>query len=417
MSPRQHGIVLTYVDNLDQLDDCMRQGGYDTVKVVTNWGLPTGWSRADKERVLRYPHVIVRTTAGDPSYGQQGGSTPGTLAMPFANQIHDEIAEWYSIRDSIYIEIGNEPNVYNPDDDFIWQYRAHLDAAIHLCRQDFPKAQLIAPGLILARKILDRDHDPGHFLDIASDVMSQCDLIGVHIYEHFGFRAEQQQQPPFTTGHLREALRIYPPHFGNKPWYITEYGINDTNKVPMHEKGRRYAGLVHLNESTPSLPGNVVGAVYYHLDTKGDNQPQYHIYPHGDAAYQQRIVAAPAGGVLGESETTPPFPTFPTTQPPPAVLGEPESAPADPFSTSLAGMIAALAEQERAATARRAQATTGIGEPFTSAEETELRRIQAFQASLEAALSCAGDNSSAARQLIKAASRQVALWSDQRNDG
>ena len=40
MSIRQHGIILTYAENLDQLDDCMRRGSYDTVKVVTGWGLP-----------------------------------------------------------------------------------------------------------------------------------------------------------------------------------------------------------------------------------------------------------------------------------------------------------------------------------------------------------------------------------------
>ena len=239
--------------------------------------------------------------------------------------------------------------------------------------------------------------------------MSQCDFIGVHIYEHFGFRAAQQQRPPFTTGHLQEALRIYPPHFGAKPWYITEYGINDTSEVPMHEKGRRYAGLVHMNESTPALPGNVVGAVYYHLDTKGNNQPQYHIYPQGDVAYQQRIAAAPAGGVLGEPEPMPTIPPF-IPVPQPGVLGEPESAPANPFVAPLTAMIAALVEQERGIAARRAQASSGASEPFSAAEEAELRRIQAFQASLEAALSCAGDNSLEARALIEAAARQVAVW-------
>src|SRR6185436_8535985 len=106
-----------------------------------------------------------------------------------------------------------------------------------------------------------------------------------------------------------------------KPWYITEYGINDSKDVPTAEKGRRYSGLIHFNESTPPLPSNVAGAVYYHLNVNGDFHMQYHIYPDGDAAYRQRIDTAPAGGVLGEPETTPTTPTIPAPLPP-MVLGE-----------------------------------------------------------------------------------------------
>jgi hypothetical protein len=357
------------------------------------------------------PNVIVRTTAGDPSYGQPGGSrTPGPEAHPDPNRIQEEIAEWYSIKPSIYIELGNEPNVYNPDDDFIWAYRWHLGMAIERCRQVFPQAKLIAPGLILERKIQDRDHDPGHFLDIAHDVMDDCDYIGVHIYEHYGFRAAQQ---PASTNQLREALRIYPAHFGDKPWYITEYGINDTRDVPTAEKGRRYAGIIHFNESTPPLPQNLVGAVYYHLNLKGDFHTQYHIYPDGDAAYRQRIDTAPAGGVLGEPETTPTVPTIPSI-PPPIVLGEPDSASVDTFSSSLAAMIATLTEREREMTAQRAQANSAAGRLFTAADAIELRRIQAQRTTLEASLSCALGDSAEAQPLIEVAARQIALWSDRR---
>lgn len=31
MAIRQRGVVLTYVDNLDTLEDCIRLGSYDTV--------------------------------------------------------------------------------------------------------------------------------------------------------------------------------------------------------------------------------------------------------------------------------------------------------------------------------------------------------------------------------------------------
>ena len=33
------------------------------------------------------------------------------------------------------------------------------------------------------------------------------------------------------------------------------------------DKGREYAGMVHFGQSQPALPGNVVGATYFHLDT------------------------------------------------------------------------------------------------------------------------------------------------------
>ena len=39
MASKQSGVILTYVDNLDVLEDCVQIGGYDTVKVVT--GLST----------------------------------------------------------------------------------------------------------------------------------------------------------------------------------------------------------------------------------------------------------------------------------------------------------------------------------------------------------------------------------------
>ncbi|NTV65972.1 MAG: hypothetical protein HGA65_20895, partial [Oscillochloris sp.] len=71
MAARQRGVVLTYVDKLDTLEDCLRLGGYDTVKVVTGWGLASGWNPEARKRVLNMvPNVIVRTVSGDPSYAR-----------------------------------------------------------------------------------------------------------------------------------------------------------------------------------------------------------------------------------------------------------------------------------------------------------------------------------------------------------
>lgn len=406
MSIRQHGITLTYVDNLDQLDDCMRRGGYDTVKVITGWGLPQAWTRADRERILKYPNVIVRTVAGDPSAENPPGSlTPGRHSTPDPNQIQAEIADWYSIRSNIMIELGNEPNAYPGDNDYMYPWCWALKESVKHCRKVFPDAKLIAPGLMLqpGNPACPR---PETFLMVAhdqEDAMRKCDYIGIHIYDHSAFQ-------PASKGELALAVGLYSHFFGDMPWFITEYGINEPTLDPA-TKGQRYAGLVHLNESTPRLPKNVVGAVYYHLSTKGDNQPQYNIYPRGDDAYFQRIASAPAGGVLGEPEPTPTIPPF-IPAPPPGVLGEPDSAPVDPFIVPLTAMIAALADREREITVRRAQASSSADKPFTAADIIELRRIQALRTALDASLSCAQSDNLEAQQLIEIAARQIAVWSE-----
>src|SRR5262245_32965686 len=109
MASRQNGVILTYVDNLAQLEDCVRRGQYDTVKVVTGWGLASGWTDEARARVLSMvPNVIVRTVSGDNNF-------------PDANEIEREIVPWYTLKPSIMIELGNEPN-NSPkyqNDDFI----------------------------------------------------------------------------------------------------------------------------------------------------------------------------------------------------------------------------------------------------------------------------------------------------------
>lgn len=371
MSKREHGVVLTYVNDLEQLADCVRRGGYDTVKVVTGWGVEGGWTPENKARVLEMvPNVIVRTVAGDPSYAG------GAQEFPEPERVREEIAPWYAIKPDISIEIGNEPNINDPADEWIWKYRYYLASSVKLCRQQFPRARLIAGGLIL--------RNARRFCQIAHDAMDDCDMIGMHVYEYFGFEAAHQ---PSATRDLPEAITLYNDFFQHKPWYITEYGINDTSEVDSAEKGKRYACMVHLQESHPRLPGNIKGAVYYHLGVRGDLHPEYHIYPAGDESY---------GLVVAHS----------SAEERALVV---EEGPAAEMIPQLITMIATLSEREHELNKQRAAARSG-GSAFSEEHLLELHQVQSLRATLEAALACAEDNCTVALGYVDSAVSQIDAW-------
>lgn len=287
MARRQHGVVVTHVDHLGQLADCLKQGEYDTVKVVTGWGIQGGWTPESRSQLLHMaPHVIVRTVAGDPSAVKRGHRDP---KFPKQDLVASDVAPWYDIRQDIMVEIGNEPNVIvDPSEQFIWEYKFFLSEAIDRCRKEFPQAELISPGLIS-----NPDRQFERFHAIAADAFQRCNYIGLHFYEHVGF-ATKQQRP--TTNELRLAIRVARQFYGHMLWYVTEYGVNhpDTlSPAEKAEKGRRYAGMSHYGESGPALPDNVTGLTYYHLNTLRDIDPQYHIFPEGDAAFGSRLRATP----------------------------------------------------------------------------------------------------------------------------
>jgi hypothetical protein len=284
MAKRHHGVVLTHVDDLDQLAECVRLGAYDTVKVVTRWGLDGGWTEDAMRRLLgMVPHVIVRTVAGDPSFDNHNPD----FQFPHRHGVLPELQPWYDLRKDIVFEIGNEPNVDDhPSLDFIHTYRFFLNETIDECRKAFPLAKLISPGLLIGPT---KDHEL--FNEIAGDVFRHCNYIGLHCYEHVSFSKKHRGR---TTNQLREVLRFARERYGDMAWYVTEYGIN---KSDTQEKGRRYAGLAYYGESDPPLPDNVVGLTYYHLNTRGDIDPQYNMFPDGDRAFGDRVRAEPPGDI------------------------------------------------------------------------------------------------------------------------
>lgn len=383
MANRQRGVILTYVDTLDTLADCMRRGGYDALKVVTGWGLAQGWNTEARRRVLELaPNLIVRTVSGDPSYARPcdplsnkpmpGATGPNpkyhTYDFPEPQRIEQEIAEWYALKPDLMIEIGNEPNVYNQDDEFIWRWAYFLEQSVQHCRKVFPQAKLISPGFMMDPRGKIR-----RFYEIAQKQIAMFDLVGVHFYEYYAFKPDEG---PAIKGELRDAVELHQQFFPDKPWYVTEYGIHNTDQVSKAEKGARYARLLHGGDGWPRLPDNVVGAVYYHLQMQTDIHPEYHIYPEGDAHYHATFqdVGAVSEGVeiLGG--------------------GVADSLPAGPLGdipTRIAGLSADLSAHEHDLLRRRAAALGDGSAAFSAEDDRLLRRIRQMRGALEEALELA----------------------------
>lgn len=142
--------------------------------------------------------------------------------------------------------------------------------------------------------------------------------------------------------------------------------------MPQHEKGLRYAKLIHAGEGWPILPDNVVGAVYYHLAMKGDLHPEYHIYPHGDELYKDTCDAAEA--LLSQVEI------FGASLEAPALAG-----PLGDIPVRLATLIADLAEYERSLLLR-ASSLGNHSADFSTDDASALQRTQKMRAALERAM-------------------------------
>jgi hypothetical protein len=262
----QSGVVLTNVQTIDQLDGCVRRGGYNAVKVITGWGVDVGgWNRANIHAVCTMvPNVVVRTVTGDPSYRKTG-----EFDFVDPNRTFAEITPWYSQRPDIIIELGNEPTeMVDTSDDQIHRWAYTLNATIDRCRLVFPLAKLIAPAVRIDAPSAER------FLRIGQKVMARCEYIGMHAYEHYGFAPNTY---PAYTGIYDKAVKWYSELFPQNQWYLTEYGINDPGTSAV-AKGTRYGAIWNF------LDRRIAGALYYHLAVNGKIDPQYNIYPKGDKA-------------------------------------------------------------------------------------------------------------------------------------
>lgn len=271
MPVRYRGVVVTNVKNIKQLDDCVRRGGYNLVKVVTGWGVDEGgWNERNRRDLLKMvPSVIVRSVTGDPSFQNRGRAN---LCVD-PNQLVAEIRPWYSLRKDIFIELGNEPNdrEFSDHDIHVWAYTVR--AAISRCRNEFPEARIIAPAVLLDGPRAER------FLRIGQSALRMADFVAMHAYEWMGFK--DQRLYPNRLQTYEQGLVWYRELFGDREWFLTEYGIHDP-ELSSVVKGERYAKFLR-----DDIDAQFVGAAYYHVCVKGDIQPEYSIYPAGDVGFHR----------------------------------------------------------------------------------------------------------------------------------
>ena len=270
---RWHGPVMTRSE-LNQLADCIAKGGYTCKKLVNaSWASPTGgWNHNNMITVCHNVpgQTIVRTLVGD-------GGFPGNFPTPQA--VYNEIKPWYDRHNWIWIEIGNEPNSqewswasWNDKNNYIWNWRYYFGEALAMCRREFPRAKVISPGL--------GPLEEAWWHDVCKDKFSLADYVGFHAFTPNSYSGD--------VDWLSRILPVMSTRYGGKQWFLTEYGINNP-AMKDADKGREYAGMVHFGASRPSLPANVIGATYFHLDTYRTREPEYHIYDGGgDAAYKRR---------------------------------------------------------------------------------------------------------------------------------
>lgn len=292
---RLHGPVLTATETLQEFEQHVRAGGHTIKKVVTTWG---GWAKKGEDiwhwNTDTRNHVchtipgelIVRTTRGD---GYYLGSDEPEWAFPLPDEIEAEIQPWYDIKSDIWIQIGNEPNNHydgnvffterKNDQRFIDEWAGHLDAAIMRCKERFPLAKIITSPLA---SIVD----PTRYFD----AMQNLPNLTNDIYIGFNTLTSNSFRDSAEHGMYRPMVAHMQNYFGDRQWFITEYGIHD-NKTGA-DKGRLYAEMMHFDGGDPSLPNNVVGGVYFHVmtdESEGGREPSYHIGIEGANAYRERI--------------------------------------------------------------------------------------------------------------------------------
>lgn len=256
-----HGFVLTSADSLDQVEAKMIAGRYTTLKVITSWGLTSGWTDTTRARAAALgSKTIVRTRIGDPSSGKP---------FPHVEELPGEIDPWYQYRRSqLVIELTNEGNSDPTIDPAGFAF--HMDACVTEIRRRYPLAKIIAGGLLLSDPNVDQWLKSPEY----RAVIQRCDYIGIHVYAFVHFD---------DTGQLAKAEQLYSSF--TLPRAMTEYGINDKNTSdPV--KGQRYAEFVQ------SLPPSYEIATYYHYDliaAPNTNNYFYSLDISGDIAYGKNL--------------------------------------------------------------------------------------------------------------------------------
>lgn len=251
--PALFGPVLTNSRSAASFLDYYRAGRFSAAKVVTAWGIDGGWTPEARAAVVSsVPRLAVRSVSGDPSY-------KGASPFPKPQALVEEFRPWVALRPNVWLEIGNEPNVWGPSE-FAWLYRYWLGQSITALRTAFPKAKLIAPAVLVGGNEWER------WVRTMADTLRRCDSIGMHAYGWHRLLGPAEGE----TGQYQQAQKVYNDLFPNYTVAITEMGIHDPN-LPKAEK------LAHYRQVAREAPRRYTWALFYHCNERGDIQPEYDI--------------------------------------------------------------------------------------------------------------------------------------------
>jgi hypothetical protein len=249
MANKVFGPILTNAPDVNYLWRMKKDRPFNAIKIVTQWGLDSGWNSLSRAQICAlYPTIIVRTKAGDPSSNHP---------LPEFKSVYEEVAPWLEINPFAWLNIGNEMNIHEIQEYDIWLYKWHLMNTAKRIRELYPYAKLISPGFIrneqLVRcvEIFRKGNNENAF-----DFFDYC---GIHIYDH-----RNLLQPVDTQLTAMRNAFLYV----NKPWFIAEFGVNKW-------EGNDAARIKHYLDFINGIA--CVGGTYFHICEDRKIYPQYHL--------------------------------------------------------------------------------------------------------------------------------------------
>lgn len=276
------GLILTHTESPQTLRSALALMRADLLKVVPAWGLAGGWTPAAiADAANQTAALIVRTSWGDPSYGD------GARALPDPRAILDELAPWLRARPDAAIEIGNEPRQAAPGrrPPDLDAYARDLADAVTACRAMFPRARLIAPAHSLHDPA--QDGEVARWLTACGPAYRACDAVAIHAY---------------TADQLIRGMSLVRARVGGQPVWLTEVNLGED--MGEAERGRRLWAL--LREAPVAV------AAVYHLDqgagapTEAQGPGRYRLSPatlaelgRRDAGLAAPAPAGPAAPAVG----------------------------------------------------------------------------------------------------------------------
>jgi hypothetical protein len=221
------------------------------LKVVTGWGLASGWTAATIAAVVALVRslggtLLVRTVHGDPSAGEQ-------YQLPYANQIEAELAPWLAACPDAWVEIGNEWLISPQPTNWAFAYAYHYRVAVAAVRVRWPGVKIIAAAHLLNHPVALGSSADGvvRCLEIAAQAYRACDALALHAY---------------TDSQISRGLSQLRTHVsGSMPIWLTECNINE----PLSPVARAQALRALVGDAPVAV------ACLYHWDELGGTDPTH----------------------------------------------------------------------------------------------------------------------------------------------